>query len=1263
MFYEEINLGEKDECPVLLIDCSLSTSKKITLENKTGSILNYGYKYAINKLDIAEKFNVIMFGDVIYETLFEITKKELFKLLKSYEAKGNTNISTLSNHTHEKFDQLFLNDYIKNYYLLTDGEFNKSFENARVSNYEEKIRRIQNMAQNNGHHRIVRDEKNKSPKLNIVTVENNSSDENKFNFKNLIFSDNSNIINNIEMFICFNKNNSNSPFLNHVVVKNKDAQVYFKNIKFSRTKENEFLLFISEKICNARDDELLSYIYHLGKTVESLISNCNESFKKYKINLYSQLFTKEYYRVLFNDFMASDKNLLKIDKCNIETNTKNAITNIHNDKYVTIPIPFRKIKYDKAIIITKQMTDSVPIGTKVYEKAGIKTYNHSFPLFPLNIEMDKKTNHQMRQWVKIIYSKLYLLTENSELILYHLLIDMVYVCVSTDNNQVKECYKMIMKVMLDEKRFNETLTELEYLKLYEVNPIGTNSINETLDKCVNNNKKISNSLLWFLIVLTIGDDAVTINQYKYCKNEIEKFTGIEKKNFEEEGYECTYYEDIYDDMYYNNASFFADIGLFLVNELKLSGVRIIENYDKRDIYHNKCPVTSHVIEEYEDFYKIESHDIYKNIKCDPRFALSIEGYELLSTTTQCCPVCSAKIDNKMFTKVIVKKNDNVSESSDDEIQSRNITNISFNPNIFETNKIEKYLFTKIAPDYLIKMSNFSFKSYPFSISTLNKSIIKYKTNKYVANIQSLQHLKTKLNKEHNFLNKINFLNVCIAGGFCRSLILDQEINDIDFFIYGIEDNEKIIERTQSLIKDISKALLEENNNMKFIINHKRNTKVIEMLCYEYDSKGNENYNFDDYISTLTKTSENFKYNKEINVISDKEQELMKKFIKTKKIIHKVQIILINYVTMEQILLNFDLNASKVLYDGEEFYFTKNSHLSYKYMSNYISVEDFQKTAITGRIIKYLSYGFEIIIDTKNIKIDEDDSIIHIQNNKLYYVDKQKNVYTIEETNKRHKTSPIGVGELYNDIAAQNQNMNELSNVGDLYQDIPSNNYYEERDMLMETFKYIFNNNILHVDDSKRIYFKEYVPTESIEDFNKYHNGYSHMMFEGGTNIKERRKEEMVNRNIEDDNKKKNEGYKLMSRWNFGTKTNDTTNIVNYSDINDNVESNDFIENVIQSDSNKNNMAKSNKVPAQIIESDYDEEEEEIKPNAIKVIVSDSDEEDEVKPNVIKPYKKKVIESDSDEEDEVKPNKKEVIKLNSNKEVTIKKNNYKTTFLF
>ena len=75
--------------------------------------------------------------------------------------------------------------------------------------------------------------------------------------------------------------------------------------------------------------------------------------------------------------------------------------------------------------------------------------------------------------------------------------------------------------------------------------------------------------------------------------------------------------------------------------------------------------------------------------------------------------------------------------------------------------------------------NFATKSSDFDIPVLDDTL----NAKKIA-IATSDEFNTMIGYRYPFLQKLNYNNIVIAGGFCRSIILKQRAKDIDFSSMG-----------------------------------------------------------------------------------------------------------------------------------------------------------------------------------------------------------------------------------------------------------------------------------------------------------------------------------------------------------------------------------------------------------------------------------------------------------------------------------------------
>jgi hypothetical protein len=171
-----------------------------------------------------------------------------------------------------------------------------------------------------------------------------------------------------------------------------------------------------------------------------------------------------------------------------------------------------------------------------------------------------------------------------------------------------------------------------------------------------------------------------------------------------------------------------------------------------------------------------------------------------------------------------------------------------------------------------------------------------------------------------FFNDIDLNNIVICGGFCRSILLNQCVNDFDFFFIGDNPIKDMVRLIKSLVFTIKKG----NKNIEFLYCYKNTFNVFELIAFipNHDSTKN-------------------------------------------KSLYKFQFIMTKFNSIFSILNNFDMSACRVAWDGKKTYFTKSGYYSYLHMTNFIDLS--KNTIAKYRIIKYFLYGFNIGMD----KVDFD----------------------------------------------------------------------------------------------------------------------------------------------------------------------------------------------------------------------------------------------------------------------------------------------------
>lgn len=224
--------------------------------------------------------------------------------------------------------------------------------------------------------------------------------------------------------------------------------------------------------------------------------------------------------------------------------------------------------------------------------------------------------------------------------------------------------------------------------------------------------------------------------------------------------------------------------------------------------------------------------------------------------------------------------------------------------------------------------------------------------------------KKKINKNNDnfkdlffktfiFLDNINLNNLLIAGGSIKSLLFNTTVNDIDVFMYDLNNHIDAQLRMEIFILDIYKHLINIRDGF-YVKNELDKLNIITKSMLP-----NENAKIVREFEQKHKQIYNPKINTEILIYSNGNTITL--FINN----IKVQIILRLYSTISEILHGFDLGSSAVGFDGKNVYFTSLSKFSFENMVNIIDTTR-RSTTYENRIIKYFESGFSIIIPNLNI---------------------------------------------------------------------------------------------------------------------------------------------------------------------------------------------------------------------------------------------------------------------------------------------------------
>ena len=547
--------------------------------------------------------------------------------------------------------------------------------------------------------------------------------------------------------------------------------------------------------------------------------------------------------------------------------TAKCLTDQSELKFVTLPI---QTNSGLTIMETTTANCDVKIRDNIYHQGGIQIGSHQIPIFPAKSPMSEFSRQCLRQWIRCIYSEMCSLTTNSDDLLYKFLTEVLKIYLSDIHLDIKTSFVEMALVMLDRRRFaSGGVKEIQHL-LSGNPPLPNNGSPEVMTAILYDCAKdfgVSPYSLWYGIICMLGIPQLVDNQLPYCLDSL-----------------------------HGDAIDPTTILSCLAKKLSLQiSHKVINNVDF----------------EYYDFisledttttggYKIGDHALGK-FTCRPKYIISDESYLAYKNSLNKCPLCHTPITNyiKVLSKDDYTKTNflELPEIQSEFFDSRN--HVVFDP--FESVP---------AGNNLIFIDDINFFVSSYEIST---PYIGHKMNPTKVVNYSKDKFLTAVRRDHNFLLQLDLKNVCLAGGFCTSILLNTKVNDYDFFFYGLEQD-NLSDRIKQLTQDIIQQL-----GGKFIGLYREQTHVFELL--RFDERGQQT--------------------------------------------HRIQQIVRKYDQIRDIFKNFDLDSCCVGFTENsssdyDIVFCDRSTMAYKYFINIIRPEC-DSTTFGHRILKYYDRGFDIIL--------------------------------------------------------------------------------------------------------------------------------------------------------------------------------------------------------------------------------------------------------------------------------------------------------------
>lgn len=576
----------------------------------------------------------------------------------------------------------------------------------------------------------------------------------------------------------------------------------------------------------------------------------------------------------------------------------------------------------RGITLIKSTDTLVPVmmGKTKYNHAGIKLNNYTVPLLfrPDQNTISKQMNGL--QWLFLNYARVLNLSPSNEYIYYYFLSDAYTILKLNKNNitqDVKELFESYVRIALTNKSSdNSNQSVIEKIMLD-----GMVKLPPTVfESCASYiGLKIRPLTLFYLLVTEFivplveqtSRDKLVSDLQKFCSFDIRKDLKIDPN--EELNWASVHME-------------LTDFALISIKDISTQLNELLSPANKLTIVEINNTTR----------YVIQSHKITgTNVEC---------GTRLVDSNTNICDLCGSTVNVTIIEPKVPVNGLIINQSNTKQFYFDSSKHVDLG--MLDG---EKSYDKVIIPDIFTQDND--------SVEIKNVMIID-PISSSAMRVRDKHEFKSIVNQKYPFLQTLDMSNVALCGGFCRSILLKQQMKDFDFFFHGLESNDAFYNRFVKLMTDLMNNIRKYDHNIKFGMFFKPMFNVFELVCFEDPLNHiNEEFtleNFDKY------TFHNLrKYNRR-NALDENDKYYFEdgdeKGIRLR---YRVQFILCKFASIADIFNSFDMFPSKVAYDGNDVYFTEKSLIAYRHMINeicYYGGSDLFK----HRISKYLKYGFSIV---------------------------------------------------------------------------------------------------------------------------------------------------------------------------------------------------------------------------------------------------------------------------------------------------------------
>ena len=946
-FLIPINENNTSQTPYILIDVSGSTADKML--HKHGSIRDYEFEITKKLVEKYRKAVIICwsdrahsFGEITYE---KYTDDHFFATMiqKSDQISSGTNLMTgLS-----LIDMTTLKDNTE-IIVLTDGE---------ISDSSSEIRKMFN---NLSSHKVH---------VQIIAVERGKKDylESNCNVANTLY----NMIRNEGMTRLVNKfliyNDCDKEFINFYNPVVPNGYIPFRELMFKKTDMTKFIKHINTLVTTINVDEqnyekkiYLRIAYDLSLSVYHLVKDRPYHEQTHIIDIFANIFKStpvevylEVRKLLIeevNNHVAGKAttftSIRKNKYQNMENRSMSLMDNVCGsisdqallyDNFYKVSFPLRvpttkvdpttnvvtidgvavqtiipstqnEIISDSIVVLkTSDNLVNTNIWKTTYKNSGVSYGSYTVPLL-FNPSEDSIKQMSALQWLSLNYARVLNVSPSNEFIFYYFLADCLRVMESSSiDADVKVIYGKYIDIIMNGKNDNDKSMSDKIMADGIVRiPYPILLAGRDYSKI-----DIQPLSLFYLIITKLMIPKMTSPQ---ITNEFK--TKLEKDLLKY----CS--EDIKKDI-------MKDGSVLCVN--------VIDTLLSR--FSGQCT----------------------NVKANDKIVNIIESHKIDETEIECCArivqsdsqISSCDLCGSSNVKVTV--NEKCSLDPKSIFSNCNVCgDNSQRPFYFDESKRVRLglLDGERKDDKLIIPSQFTIDNDSVEV---DNTIIIDPISTSMMRVKNKDEFKSLVDQKYPFLKDLDMTNVALAGGFCRSILLKQQMKDFDFFFHGLDN---FTGRFKTFLTDLLSNIKKSEPTIKFGMFFKPMFNVFEVVCFDDPSNHiNEEFtldNFDKYHFLSLKD-----YNKR-NIMSENDkfyfEDNDEKGVKMK---YRLQFILCKFTSIYNIFESFDMFPSKVAYDGKNVYFTEKSLLGFRHMINEICYEG-GSDLFKQRLSKYFKYGFSIV---------------------------------------------------------------------------------------------------------------------------------------------------------------------------------------------------------------------------------------------------------------------------------------------------------------